>query len=698
MKITDFSVKNYRGIHSATITNAGSAVVIAGPNGSGKSCFLDAIRLFKSAYGSYQQSELDLLSNEFQLNWRGGPRDFRGLLRNKNEPLRVVGAVEVSTREKKFLLNEGAWMLADLLWKDLYPQVPIHNGQIRTFATRETQKMIKDVHQRTTEAMTALNNELELNRLQGSITIAPDGTAVRADGLALRLLFGYFVPAHMGIIDYHGSHRKYDREQLRTITLTEADEEEKIKSGALYNYETKYANLKSAMAAELVRELLERAASGRRTGRTKPLADTMKELFQRFLPGKTFSGPVPTTDGDLTFPVQISDGAQHDINELSSGEKEILFAYLRARALSPRQSVLLIDEPELHLNPGLVQGLPAFYEQHIGRELENQIWLVTHSDRFLREAVDTVGMSVYHMQHAQSSRHSDQLRKIDSQDPNQAPLIDLVGELASYRPQGRVVLLEGANSRFDERVVTRLFPDAASSINFLSAGSKASVQNLRKTLAQLAKHGQATKEVYYIADPDDDIWSRTPEAAGFRREWTVYHIENYLIDTEHIRLALEDVHLAGASGISDQRVNHLLEEAAEQLIPELAIQTVRDQISRHLRKSVEVQLDHKGDASDSIVNCMKSAAADVEEIRNRFGNKESASRLFNQEVERFRGMWDDGRWQTHFPGRKILRRFCGLLGVGVSYESLRNAILGEMVKHRFQPSGMRTVIQSIVDA
>ena len=496
MKITDFSVQNYRGIRSATIHSAGSAVVIAGPNGSGKSCFLDAIRLFKSAYGSYQQSELDLLSNEFQLNWRGGPGDFRGLLRNRSKPLHVAGAVEVSDREKQFLLNDGAWMLADLIWKDTYPQIPIHNGQIRTIATPDIQKKTAVVRDRTTAAKAALTEELRLNRIQGSVTIDPDGTASRDAGVALRLLFGYFVPAHMGIIDYHGSHRKYDREQLRTIALTEADEEEKIKSGALYNYETKYANLKSAMAAELVRELLERAASGRRTGRAKPLAATMQELFRRFLPGKTFSGPVPSIDGDLTFPVNIADGTQHDINELSSGEKEILFAYLRARALSPRQSVLLIDEPELHLNPGLVQGLPAFYEQNIGRELENQIWLVTHSDRFLREAVDTVGMSVYHMQHAQASGDSNQLRKIDSRDPNQAPLIDLIGELASYRPQGRVVFLEGADSRFDQRVVTRLFPDARKTINFLSAGSKSNVQNLTKTIAEMAKHGHATEDVF----------------------------------------------------------------------------------------------------------------------------------------------------------------------------------------------------------
>ena len=51
MKLTNLRIENFRGIQRAEIENAGTAVVIAGPNGSGKSCVLDAIRLFKSAYG-----------------------------------------------------------------------------------------------------------------------------------------------------------------------------------------------------------------------------------------------------------------------------------------------------------------------------------------------------------------------------------------------------------------------------------------------------------------------------------------------------------------------------------------------------------------------------------------------------------------------------------------------------------------------
>ena len=257
MKITNLRIENFRGIEKAEIDNAGAAVVIAGPNGSGKSCVLDAIRLFKSAYGSYQQSELDLWSNEFQLNSRGGSGDFRGLLRDKNKVMLIEGEIEISKREREFLLGEGQWMLLELAWREKFPQAVTYQGQLRTIATPEMRKMINIVHNTVQGWAEDLTNELKWRKARGRIEVEPSGNAIRGPSRALEIMFGFFVPEKMGIIDYHGSHRKYDREQLSTIALKESDEEEKVKSGALYNYETKYANLKAAMAGEYVRELLQ---------------------------------------------------------------------------------------------------------------------------------------------------------------------------------------------------------------------------------------------------------------------------------------------------------------------------------------------------------------------------------------------------------------------------------------------------------
>src|SRR5262249_43443257 len=153
----------------------------------------------------------------------------------------------------------------------------------------------------------------------------------------------------------------------------------RLREHALYGYGNKYANIKSEMASTYVRDLLASQADTEYHPDAS-LIETVKELFASFFPGKTFLGPRPTSDGGLLFPVRTPSGAEHDIDELSAGEKEVVYGYLRLRNSAPRHSVILIDEPELHLNPRLIRGLARFYHRHLSMAQDNQLWLVTHSD------------------------------------------------------------------------------------------------------------------------------------------------------------------------------------------------------------------------------------------------------------------------------------------------------------------------------
>ena len=155
----------------------------------------------------------------------------------------------------------------------------------------------------------------------------------------------------------------------------------------------------------------------------------------------------------------MSDGKKHDINDLSSGEKEILFGYLRLRNSAQRQSIILLDEPELHLNPMLIQGLPQFYQKHLGEALDNQIWTVTHSDAFLREAIGSADTRVYHMKEVNiEEAGNNQVHQIKREEESQEAVLELIGDIAGYRPGGKIVIFEGENSEFDIRMTGNYFP------------------------------------------------------------------------------------------------------------------------------------------------------------------------------------------------------------------------------------------------
>ena len=75
-----------------------------------------------------------------------------------------------------------------------------------------------------------------------------------------------------------------------------------------------------------------------------------------------------------------SQGEEFNINELSSGEKQLFLRTLSIKMLEPEDSIILIDEPELSLHPKWQQQIIKVY-QSIGKN--NQIIVATHSPHIL---------------------------------------------------------------------------------------------------------------------------------------------------------------------------------------------------------------------------------------------------------------------------------------------------------------------------
>lgn len=75
-----------------------------------------------------------------------------------------------------------------------------------------------------------------------------------------------------------------------------------------------------------------------------------------------------------------STGDKFDINELSSGEKQLFLRTLAIKMLNPENSIILIDEPELSLHPKWQQRIVDVYRKIGGN---NQIIIATHSPHIL---------------------------------------------------------------------------------------------------------------------------------------------------------------------------------------------------------------------------------------------------------------------------------------------------------------------------
>lgn len=700
MKIVNLLVENFRAIKRVEFADLKDMIVIAGPNGCGKSCVLDSIRLFKSVYGGYQPNEWQQWLGEFQINFQRNPQQMASLLRDRSKSSVIEANIELSKEEIEFIRIRTRRMLEELVWKTVVPGLNDSWLHARGALAAELRAHKPAVDEKVKALTPVVAEQLKSGALHGRLEISPIGEARTHNNVLLELVFSSFHPKHIGVIDYHGSHRNYGREELGGINLSLDQEEDRFRTSSLYNYANKYSNIKSEMAADYVRQAL-REKKGVLGGsrQTRDLSETLQDLFKMFFPGKRFLGPVPTDDGNLNFPVEIDGGAKHDINDLSSGEKEVLFGYLRLRNSAPKHSVILLDEPELHLNPALIRGLPQFYHKNLGLELNNQIWLVTHSDAFLREAVGNAGLRVLHMQYAAvGDQVENQVHEIQPGEEVEAIILELVGDLAAYRPGAKIVFFEGENSDFDMKMVSRLFPEVEKKMNFISGGNKYRVERLHRTLDHSIQAGNIPVKIYSVVDRDSGNSSVVD--GEFRRHysWDVYHIENYLLDARFICEALQHLGIYEEDVATPESVEGRLREIARAQIGQLVSHRVRAMANKELVEALQLRVDPTSEDVGSEMH--RSIMKSVERIQDRATTVLSMDAV-RERVDRERSTLDDSligdEWTKVFKGRDVLREFAGYYAKGMRYEYFRDLIISLMTTAGHQPEGMKRVLHRILN-
>lgn len=695
MRIDTLLINNFRGIELAEIRDAGDTIIIAGQNGSGKSCVFDAIRLLKSVYGGYHQNEWQNWFGEFQINTNSRGEDLKSFFNDNTKPVTIYCYFKLRDDEKAFINANAEKLLADCIWRMLLPEAFQWGGYRMAMFSAQFRERQPEVDKQVETQLPELHAELGQENVVGYVEMQTGGQLKLKSSRLLSAIFTNFRPNDLGVIDYHGPQRHYGRELVQGINLNLEQNSQNYSQHALYNYSNKYANVKSEMASAFIRELLAEKAGLENPG-VNGLTETLKELFLTFFPGKFFLGPQPTKNGRLEFPVRTGNGNIHDLDELSAGEKEILYGYLRIRSSAPKNSIILLDEPELHLNPRLIRNLPEFYRKHLGQALNNQIWLVTHSDALLREAVGKPGYHVYHMFPCGQHSGASQSRELKASEDLDVAMVDLVGDLAAYRPDGTAIIFEGGgDSDFDQSIVARLFAKEVAGINLLSGSNKARIEALHDVLNRAYSKGDLPIRFFAITDKDTDT-AEPPK--GLRRyQWDVYHIENYLLEPEFVAGTVNALdpsrRMDGDLALEGMRFS------ARKVVPRLLRHKMREHVNSRLVRCIDLGFDAAAEEiADPVAQAVHrsmqrmSKTVDAELSTDFLRAKENE---WKTEIE---SGFASGQWKLILPGREILKFFVNDQRLAVPYDTLRNLIVSRMVDHGFQPPGMKEIITEIVSA
>lgn len=182
------------------------------------------------------------------------------------------------------------------------------------------------------------------------------------------------------------------------------------------------------------------------------------------------ANPLDLSGTEIT--VTAGDGVTHQLAGLSSGEIEFLSLAIHFQRVASEGGVLVVDEPETHLHPGLQQALLDLLHASSERA---QIWLLTHSPNLVRTAADSAVLHLLAASEAEGNqiqRSSDQVHR------------DLLGDLGVHpsevQQSSLLVIVEGKS---DQALLRRIFPSKLARSAIIPASGVHSVEEISRQLA-----------------------------------------------------------------------------------------------------------------------------------------------------------------------------------------------------------------------
>ena len=631
MRIEALKIRNFKNIENLELSELPQLVVIAGPNGSGKTATFDAIRILKESIAGYS------------VNNPGGV-----WVDNLLQPLSPVVSVGQELAEIDASISVSAVERETISLPDE------HSGVLRAVVR--------------VAAATATQRERAV----------PEDA--NGDLQYLRLLLGGAYSRHgtLGVLDHIGPDRRFNPTQVGSISFSNAHAENELQRLVLLSHD-KFSGLAEDLVWMHVVDLQEQSKG---TVPAHNYIEGVREIFRHFLPDKEFLGvEIPV---DLSGPPQIrvhAGGIEHDINQLSSGQREILMTYTHLEKLRPSSSIILFDEPELHLHPALQRRVIA-HLQHLLDRGNNQIWAITHSE-------EIVGSTPYESLYSMTGRSNPAITPVRVRAAQIELLQQLGASVAIQLTSPRILFLEGES---DADLLPLFFESLPASLSLVNTNGKGNLMRLAPAAMQLVEQTIVDGQFYMVRDKD--VEDEPEKIDGLQRKfdghfftWDRYHIENYLLDESAIAHVLSsDPDLRNMPDATE--VGNLLKQYADQRKSEVIAKHIEAALNSQLR--VRLRLNPKEDLRESLIKAAESRSSFTAELLE----LQAVDELYNRVADAICSRWGE-EWRALCIGRSVLQDFhFAIVRPHLGYEVFRNRIARTMREMGLTP----LCIQQVIDA
>jgi ABC-type cobalamin/Fe3+-siderophores transport system ATPase subunit len=403
--------------------------------------------------------------------------------------------------------------------------------------------------------------------------------------------------------------------------------------------------------AAFVKQLPAKVGSEALTAFPGPLVPYQK-AFASLLPGKTLEPINPKAPADFRY--RIAGGVPMQFATLSSGEQEVVKVAFDLVWKRLTHSVILLDEPELHLHPTLAFRLIELLKNFGGGT--NQLVMFTHSADLISTYYST-GSVFFIDTSAKAENQGHAFRALG--DSHAAVARAAGANLGLFAVGKRLVMVEGRESSVDRlvyhKVAQRSFPDAY----ILPIGSVENIGALRSVVDELSKAVFGI-DLFLLRDRDGlslDVVSSLEANPRFRC-LPRRHVENYLLDADVLAQVASTFYL-GKEKTNAARIREALKGIATSCLTTAVLWNVRERIRvdgalpQPSVRAVDTMsvADFTGRVCTGVVDGLGQLTA-------RWGEA-GVRRLVQEEHERLAADLLSDQWMVSLPGKPIFNRFCG---------------------------------------
>ena len=258
------------------------------------------------------------------------------------------------------------------------------------------------------------------------------------------------------------------------------------------------------------------------------LDSAFKTIFNKLLTGRVIEKFGVNRHGQASIIIKDTHtGESFDIDSMSSGEKGLILTFLVIARSVERGGLILLDEPELHLNPAVCKSLLGFLLDHYLLPSDIQAIICSHSAEIFSTAMRRDECTAYHLR--QGSTVSE-IRKKDQPEVAQALRLLGTSEVEEMLYEG-IVFVEGED---DVEILEEAFPESLARIKFRELYGRGEVEKHIERLQEAERKGQKESISYFLFDQDERPTSLQSTAKVRIRQWDRYCVENYLLEPEII--------------------------------------------------------------------------------------------------------------------------------------------------------------------